>query len=957
MSKNPLMDKYSNIHNPQDMTAAGPAIGVSPYQACLCFLLEIYVKGHGRQCQSVPSVMDTNDDTTFKFNPQTLHFVGGFLLDRINGPDLCTSRNLDDFLDDFRQAIHHSQEDLVIYLRHKIEDTTSSPFALDEACGQLEAWVENPANTGSSHTLIGKRSVFGIFLRQFIVTYTKLYFDGISQLYAAMVRYVTPTKLPEPPSSSFLSYDEDIAEEKRDHAHSSRRFPLDEGWKTNTMSDHQFSKRQLRRYLAKEIDDIERGIVSSSNVGHQQRHMEEMETRLQWILQLVDHDAHLHLPKAYFCRYLNFRAHREFQQALDSLHLYHDYSYAQAMRMTTTTTNMNNNASSKDSGDNDRPTLSAHPKLAIQYASLNLASLHFDFGHFRSAEDALKETIRVAQQHQDHCCVALALAWYLQLRVTQQRRRSPATSGTSTSSLDLDQLIQDCVERSTVLGLPIMTASSILTGMRYKMHHGSVQPLEVWTQVHHKLGVTLTRSLGRTGVNGGLASPTGLGKSVADHDMKMNGGPEAMVSPLARFSRGQALYCLSVIQGKSRLEQAHMWQCYGHPVMEALELRLFLHSSSSESHSMSDVALARHRLAQLSLLRNTPYPDSSGRLHSGPGQKHVYLDALRALLDPNETTNDDPEQKNMMMMIERRPEQRTASDASSSPIPIIALVSIFQSWTRATSNVNASLVWSQVRLALSSSHQAHAEAWIEAELAYVQVCESSGNWTKALGRLKQRLNKSSFDDDDPTTTGTVHHTKVMLAQARLMVNHGRGIMSITTTLPLLMQCLSLTRELHLDTMTAQVHVLLAQVFYQLGLQAKARRWIHQTLPFLMSHGSAQDKGAAFIVLAQCSCECSNVKMSPQACESVQSYLDRALAEFQPLRDYAKLQQIWYLKAHVSDVQGKMQDRERCAQHFIEYAELCQDALSQPQAEVHQVQNPMALREYITHQQTLVVASS
>jgi anaphase-promoting complex subunit 5 len=51
----------------------------------------------------------------------------------------------------------------------------------------------------------------------------------------------------------------------------------------------------------------------------------------------------------------------------------------------------------------------------VQYATLNLAALHYRFGHSDLAMTALKETIRIAQQNGDHTCVALALAWMHQL--------------------------------------------------------------------------------------------------------------------------------------------------------------------------------------------------------------------------------------------------------------------------------------------------------------------------------------------------------------------------------------------------------------------------------------------------------------------------------------------------------------------------------------------------------------
>lgn len=46
---------------------------------------------------------------------------------------------------------------------------------------------------------------------------------------------------------------------------------------------------------------------------------------------------------------------------------------------------------------------------------LNLAALHFRFGHTDLALTAVRETIRIAQQNGDHTCVAFALSWMHQL--------------------------------------------------------------------------------------------------------------------------------------------------------------------------------------------------------------------------------------------------------------------------------------------------------------------------------------------------------------------------------------------------------------------------------------------------------------------------------------------------------------------------------------------------------------
>lgn len=64
------------------------------------------------------------------------------------------------------------------------------------------------------------------------------------------------------------------------------------------------------------------------------------------------------------------------------------------------------------------PNLTGKPgssRNIVQYAVLNLASLHFRFGHLDMAMAAINETVRIAQQNGDRVCVAYALAWLHQL--------------------------------------------------------------------------------------------------------------------------------------------------------------------------------------------------------------------------------------------------------------------------------------------------------------------------------------------------------------------------------------------------------------------------------------------------------------------------------------------------------------------------------------------------------------
>uniref|UniRef100_A0AAQ5XB31 Anaphase-promoting complex subunit 5 n=1 Tax=Amphiprion ocellaris TaxID=80972 RepID=A0AAQ5XB31_AMPOC len=61
---------------------------------------------------------------------------------------------------------------------------------------------------------------------------------------------------------------------------------------------------------------------------------------------------------------------------------------------------------------------------SLRYAALNLASLHCRFGHYRQADLALQEAIRIAQESNDHVCLQHCLSW---LYTLEQMKGSDST--------------------------------------------------------------------------------------------------------------------------------------------------------------------------------------------------------------------------------------------------------------------------------------------------------------------------------------------------------------------------------------------------------------------------------------------------------------------------------------------------------------------------------------------------
>ena len=121
------------------------------------------------------------------------------------------------------------------------------------------------------------------------------------------------------------------------------------------------------------------------------------------------------------------------QGALDSLHRFFDYALSRG-------------GPKHQSLPGTLTSSGASARGVIQYAILNLAALHFRFGHLNLAAAAIDEAVRVAQAGRDHACVTFALSW---LHHISDARHA-----------DGDEVLQRCVSRARELGLAHLAAST-----------------------------------------------------------------------------------------------------------------------------------------------------------------------------------------------------------------------------------------------------------------------------------------------------------------------------------------------------------------------------------------------------------------------------------------------------------------------------------------------------------------
>ena len=395
----------------------------------------------------------------------------------------------------------------------------SSPDALDDVLtaigGVLAPKASDEQPPTSSTVYISRESKFGLFIRRLMVSYNKLLFEGLSQLYDNM--------------KSFMA---EYEEKQHQNQHESSRnslpsFDASTILNVSTAEDNGGMRSaiyvgKINLFLEQKAQLIERGMDPVS--------MAETERQLQALPP--------NIPKVHFVRYLNFKSHREFQKALDSLHQYHDYS-------------LNAHASREED-------IASH--ALIQYAVLNLAALHFEFEHYGSAMTSIQEAIRLAQQHGDHVCVAFAITWLMRLYdITKDSRTA--------------LLIQDCLRRSQRLKLSVVHTFGTLSLVERQLFGETMcaHAIEVWKTLQDTLGnlmlnlsLTPLTNIPSPGMVAG-ANAAAKGNLESDHDNK-----------LILQCRSNALESISRLHGKGTMMKACTWQLFGHRSLEEIYTRIHL---------------------------------------------------------------------------------------------------------------------------------------------------------------------------------------------------------------------------------------------------------------------------------------------------------------------------------------------------------------------------------------------
>ncbi|KAJ8919973.1 hypothetical protein NQ315_006503 [Exocentrus adspersus] len=248
----------------------------------------------------------------------------------------------------------------------------------------------------STTSIIAKTSIVGYYLRRFIIHFDKLTFSEVAGIYEAFQRYYNEWRK----SSEFLKTEK----------------PHPNDWCSNW---EQWSKRQAELFIATQAALLENKESSALSPP-------ELQKRISSILK-----SNPDLAGAHFLSYLNYLRVDEFCAAMDSLLHCFDRNV-----------------------DPDLKCFNDEKSKRHRFAALNLAILHYHFGHIEEALASLKESIKISQEANDNVCLQHALSWLCRL-----------------TTINEDKLIIHCILKSSELNLTYTTSLGLQTFGQYCCLH------------------------------------------------------------------------------------------------------------------------------------------------------------------------------------------------------------------------------------------------------------------------------------------------------------------------------------------------------------------------------------------------------------------------------------------------------------------------------------------------------
>jgi anaphase-promoting complex subunit 5 len=268
--------------------------------------------------------------------------------------------------------------------------------------------------------VISSSSVLGLFFRRMILMFDSLSFSQVTILYNQFKHYYEEVNAPHQidESENFGGSLMDSITKETERLTCSALGRESSHFGLGPMKSEgggYFSHKQAEYFISKQ------GFLLQHN-EKEAMSPKELQTQISSMLQ-----SNPALAEAHFLSYMNNLRLKEYCNAIHNLFHCFDRN-----------TNFSDDSITNKTVEDD---------VSRRYASLNLAGLHFRFGHKEEALTALQEAIRMAQETNDHVCLQHALSWLHRIEDSGNARTA--------------NLIARSVDKSEELSLPNITSLSV----------------------------------------------------------------------------------------------------------------------------------------------------------------------------------------------------------------------------------------------------------------------------------------------------------------------------------------------------------------------------------------------------------------------------------------------------------------------------------------------------------------
>lgn len=406
---------------------------VTPHKISLMVLVHEYTEMRRRQKPTVFVGFGSQDSGgEDKFKEREKRDFMTSILKLIQSPDM----TLKDFTDQVQPILKQKHYD--IFTERLKGFDQEGVLLLMDFFQEVTKQLSDPSNG-----VISASSVLGLFLRRMIVAFEKLSFSQVTKLFT---RYKDYYEVGQSHGGGGMDESDQFGGSLLDSITSqSGRFMRSglgksfdrshhgEG-KSEDMDSGFFSHKQAEYFIARQGFLLQHNENEALSPGKLQEKITDMLR------------SNPDMAEAHFLSYLNSLRVKEYCTALHNLYHYFDRN-----------TNIGNDSSHGNKNKEE--------DVSRRYAALNLASLHYRFGHRDESLAALHEAIRMAQETNDHECLQHALSWL-------HRLEEPGTSFTA-------NLMARSVWKSEELNLPNITSLGVQSLARNNAFH-TAKPASVF---------------------------------------------------------------------------------------------------------------------------------------------------------------------------------------------------------------------------------------------------------------------------------------------------------------------------------------------------------------------------------------------------------------------------------------------------------------------------------------------